>query len=95
MAPANVVYSGKYIKIVTAVPASKNRKTPIYAVLPDGVAPENLPVRIGQIRWWTAWRCFTFWPESNTLYERHCLVDITKFLDALAADRKAKTPYPQ
>jgi len=85
----NVVFTGKYIRIVVAVEPSKRRKTPIYAVL-----PLEAPTRIGQIRWWPAWRCFTFWPENNTIYERHCLVDITKFLDSLTADRKAKTPYP-
>lgn len=43
---------------------------------------------IGIIRWYGAFRKYSFFPNSNTVYESVCLQDIADFLNKLMEDRK-------
>lgn len=44
--------------------------------------------RLGEIRWYGAWRKYAFFPDAETLFENQCLQDIAEFLDKLMQERK-------
>lgn len=37
---------------------------------------------LGQIKWFSRWRCYSFFPESNHVFEQQCLRDIADFCEA-------------
>ena len=43
---------------------------------------------LGYIKWFGRWRCYAFFPEKNTVYERQCLRDITEFIEEEMRKRK-------
>lgn len=43
---------------------------------------------LGTIKWYTSWRCYTFQPDSKTIFEIDCLTDINTFLKDLMDNRK-------
>lgn len=43
---------------------------------------------LGQISWFGRWRCFSFYPSPNTVFEERCLRDIATFC-ALLTQRHA------
>lgn len=43
---------------------------------------------LGTIKWYSAWRCYAFYPEANTIFEKDCLQDITDFIKNLMEERK-------
>lgn len=43
---------------------------------------------IGIIKWYGPFRQYSFFPNPNTVYERQCLLDITKFIHHLMLQRK-------
>ena len=45
-------------------------------------------VYLGEVKWFSKWRTYAFFPEVDTVYERRCLTHITKFIDKLMLDRK-------
>lgn len=45
-------------------------------------------VRLGQVKWYGAWRRYVFYPEVETLFDARCLAEIQKFLDARMNERK-------
>lgn len=45
---------------------------------------------IGKIKWYGPFRQYSFFPNDNTVYERQCLLDITKFIHHLMLQRKLK-----
>lgn len=36
--------------------------------------------RLGEVKWWGAWRRYCFFPAPETLFEPTCLRDIADFL---------------
>lgn len=34
---------------------------------------------LGGIKWWNRWRCYCFFPEIATIFEKQCLRDIAEF----------------
>lgn len=36
---------------------------------------------LGDIEWWGRWRCYTFSPSWNSVYEHVCLRDIADFCE--------------
>jgi hypothetical protein len=38
-------------------------------------------VSLGEIRWFTAWRQYAFFPADSTVFERGCLRDIATFCE--------------
>ena len=59
------------------------RKTDIYQVITkDGTS------LLGQVSWYAAWRCYAFYPNSNCVFEKTCLQDITDFIVNLMNERK-------
>lgn len=49
------------------------RKTQIWMVDSRGST-------IGEIRWWSAWRRYCFFPHDKTLYEEVCLRELADFI---------------
>jgi hypothetical protein len=50
-------------------------KTRRWAVLTQEGAP------LGAVRWFSRWRCYAFYPEPGTIYERQCLRDLADFCE--------------
>lgn len=44
-------------------------------------------VVLGQVKWYSGWRRYCFYPAPETVYSSGCLVDITNFIDAQMAAR--------
>ena len=59
------------------IPNSPERKTKVWQV----VAKQN-GMGVGVIRWFTSWRCYTFLPDSTTIFEEDCLRDIAEFVES-------------
>lgn len=59
------------------------RKTDIYQVVTKG--GDSL---LGQVSWYAPWRCYAFYPNSNCVFEKQCLQDITSFIVDLMNERK-------
>jgi hypothetical protein len=72
--------------------SSSERKTGIWFVYGD----DDAHVSIGQVRWYGAWRQYTFWPMPSSVFHAGCLEDIVVFLrrlnDAHRAQRRKQTP---
>jgi hypothetical protein len=59
------------------------RITNIYEVLTE----DN--VKLGEIRWFGRWRCYSFFPFTDTLYEHTCLRDIADFCETVTKEHRA------
>lgn len=53
---------------------SRSGKTDIYEVT-------NHECKIGEIRWYSVWRQYCFFPCECTLYNKGCLRDIANFME--------------
>ena len=45
---------------------------------------------LGTIKWFGRWRCYAFYPDGATVYERKCLRDIADFCEEETRSRKKK-----
>jgi len=64
-------------------PPKAEAKTQVYNVI------NNLDGSyLGQVKWYSAWRKYCFFPQPNCVFESDCLSDITKFLNKLMLERK-------
>lgn len=70
----------KYLKFELI---EKKKKTKVYAVLSKF---DNS--RLAIIKWFTNWRCYSLYPENDTIWEIDCLNAIIKFLEDLKQERK-------
>lgn len=43
---------------------------------------------LGFIRWYGAWRQYTFWPSEGTIWNPQCMADIQTFINGRMAERK-------
>jgi hypothetical protein len=43
---------------------------------------------LGEIKWYRAWRQYTFYPVGNTVWNRQCLDDIITYINNLMDERK-------
>ena len=48
--------------------------------------------RLGEIRWYGAWRKYAFFPDDGTIFENDCLRDIAVFIERLMSNRKPTPP---
>ena len=56
----------------------QNPKTNIYEVL-----SKLHGIRLGFIKWYGVWRCYSFFPEDCTIFNSSCLQDIINFITNL------------
>lgn len=67
--------------------AERKPKTNIWDVLvKDG------PALLGQVRWFGRWRCYAFFPEDGTVFERQCLRDIADFCEEETKEQRRIKP---
>ena len=71
----------KHLKFVEAEPAAKTRRV--------WVVNKHDDVQLGNIGWLGRWRCYAFYPLSNTVYEKDCLRDIADFCEAKTKEHRA------
>lgn len=43
---------------------------------------------MGVVKWWTAWRCYCYFPEQNMVFEKTCLRDIATFVEDRTREHK-------
>lgn len=56
-----------------------------------GIYTKDNAIKLGEIRWFGAWRKYSFFPEAETVYEQVCLREIAGFIEEQTkAHRKAK-----
>ena len=49
--------------------------------------------RLGRIKWHGPWRCYTFWPEPNTIWNNGCLTTVQQFIATRMAERTQKPAH--
>lgn len=74
--------SPKWIRFVLDVPIPA-RKTKVWIV-----ATVEQGERLGTIRWHGPWRCYSFYPEPCTVFERQCLRDIADFCEGATYEHR-------
>jgi len=77
----------EYLTFERDLEAEAGRKTQVVAVI-----SKRHGYTLGFIRWYGPWRQYVFHPESETLFNTGCLVDIQRVIDDLMAARRAKVP---
>lgn len=65
------------------------RKTDVFNV----VTKDPNPFLLGKIQWYPSWRCYSFLPANNCVFETQCLKDITAFIDNLMLQRKIEKKF--
>jgi hypothetical protein len=45
---------------------------------------------LGTIAWYASWRCYSFYPKSDTVFEKACLRDIANFCEEETNAHRAK-----
>lgn len=63
----------------TLIGASPSGKTNIYQVR----SKENPNILLGIIKWYPAFRCYSFFAAPNTIFEPVCMGDICNFINML------------
>lgn len=43
---------------------------------------------LGEIKWYGAWRQYTFCPRENTIWNKQCMQDIIDYINKLMDERK-------
>lgn len=77
-------FASKWIRFVE-IPKPVDRRTRSWRVVSkDGLAG------IGEVRWYSAWRCYALFPEINTVFERTCLRDIADFCEKRTREHRSK-----
>ena len=77
----NYEWEGNFILFVNLGP-KPNKLTNNYSVMTtDGI-------ELGQIKWFSNWRKYAFYPKPETLYEETCLQDIAEFCKQETLNRK-------
>ena len=75
---------GKFISLASPR-RSTSGKTMIWDVVNDFGA------KIGEIRWFGRWRCYSFYPLDGTIFEHQCLMDLSRLCqNATTAKRKRR-----
>jgi len=74
---------GTYISFLNQG-VSPSGKTGVWEVITN----EELAQRLGCVRWHSPWRCYAFFADSNTLYEKKCLREIAEFLEAKTKEQR-------
>lgn len=67
------------------VKVEEKPKTSVYEV-----RSKSSGIVLGIVKWYGSWRQYCFFPESKTLWNRTCLLEIGGFVLGLMEDRKEK-----
>ena len=77
---------GKWINFVLA---KQGEKTNVWQVK----TKDNFDI-LGEIKWFSRWRRYAFFPYSVTIYEQDCLRDIANFIEEQMNCRKQGAAGP-
>ncbi len=44
---------------------------------------------LGHVQWFARWRCYAFFPDAETVFEKSCLRDLAKFCEQATRDHMA------
>jgi hypothetical protein len=77
-------WDGTYITI-TFFDKTPSGKTGIWWVWSDYHSERGFV--LGEIKWFSHWRKYAFFPYADTLYEQTCLREIAQFIDERMAER--------
>lgn len=72
-----------YLAFNTRIGASKSGLTDICTVSSLGGVP------LGEIRWYSHWRRYTFFPSPGTTFDKNCLVEIAAHCEAMMRNRES------
>ena len=78
----NTIYKGTYF-FITKIKEVK-RKTPIYYIF------EYNTNCIGEIKWYSPWRKFCFYPDKDTVWDNKCLNEVMLQLMNINQSYKSK-----
>ncbi len=67
--------------------ASKSGKTSIWALYSG---KDDSDLWIGEIKWFSRWRRYAFFPDRDTIYEQDCLRDIAQFCEDKTREHKKR-----
>lgn len=73
------LYHGTHVFFVPE--SFPGRKTRLWAVY-------NGEVLLGQVKWHSPWRCYCFFPQTSTLFEKTCLHELAQFSDDRTYEHK-------
>lgn len=58
-------------------------KTKVFDVLEGRVGVDvALTSKLGEVRWFSHWRCYAFFPSPACIFEKTCLRDIAEFCES-------------
>lgn len=66
---------------------SDSGKTNIWAIYSSKT---DDPILLGEVRWYSAWRKYAFYPETLTVFEEECLRDISFFVEQTTREHRQK-----
>lgn len=76
---------GKYMEAVVVVQRRPNPKTIVWEIC--NVSSGG---RLGFVKWYGAWRQYTFQPSPDIVLNRDCMIDLSNFLRRVNDEHKAK-----
>lgn len=80
------VPKGKWIEF-NLQPRDPKRKTDTYFVCNKDDIFTHRKEKLGEIKWFPAFRKYSFFPVEGCIFEKTCLTDICNFLDWLMQER--------
>lgn len=64
------------------------RKTKIWNVVSK--VSDSGGTILGQVRWFSRWRAYSFFPRAFTVFEKDCLYDLADFVENKTKEHKEK-----
>lgn len=61
-------------------------KTAVYAV-----CSRSSGDGLGWIKWYAPWRQYCFFPHSETIWAKNCLIEVNEFIEGLMNERRRTT----
>lgn len=66
-------------------------KTKVWEVITKPDPLKHPPTVLGYVKWFGRWRCYSFYPESDMIFEKQCLRDLANFCEERTGEhRKVK-----
>lgn len=79
------IITGKHLRFDNKEKVSPKAKTFIWAVM-----NKHDEVFLGSVKWFSRWRCYSFFPATDTIFEKDCLRDIADFCVLQTDEHKAR-----
>lgn len=76
----------KYLQFVKVVQKSK---TSVWSCWTD--KGKNRGIEIGEVKWYTSWRRYCFFPFPETIFDKSCMEDICDFIGQLGGKDKKRS----